>query len=266
VLLPAPATVQIVAPWVNDPGLLLTSIDGGASFGVALLGELHNVEEALIGPAGSISLASDTPATYARYGVDGSGPAEWPVRFSDATEGLYAALALVDGRPVVFFAGDAGMKSYRWNGAGDPNDQATWVPGPAMGYGRWYPSAASGPSGTFLAYTDRARKRQGVFVRRVRGNRFGRPRRVTTSDPIAPKLVQWPDGALTVVYDEGSRTLARDSRNGRRWSRPRKLFSGNEPSGLQVAAGPKGGWIVWDGDPGLSDDEPIRIVRLRRPR
>ena len=175
-------------------------------------------------------------------------------------------MAMLGGRPIVFFAGEAGLKSYRWTGAGDPNDQATWVPGPAMGYGRFYPSAASGRSGTFLAYTDRARDEWGLFVRRVRGGRFGKPRRISRSDPLAPQLVQWPNGRLTVVWDEGSRTLARHSRNGRRWSRTRRLFSGNEPSGLRVAAGRRGGWIVWDGDPALSTSpQPIRILPLRRP-
>jgi hypothetical protein len=267
VLLPAPGAVQIVAPRVNAPAVLLGSADGGATFASALLGDLQNVGTALVGPGATLSLSSDGPAGYARYGFDATGPPGWAIDMSSATEALETDMTLLRGRPIVFFSGEAGLKSYRWTGVGDPNDQAAWAPGPAMAYGRWYPSAASGRSGTFLAYTDRARERWGLFVRRVRGSRFGKPRRISGSDPLAPQLVQWPDGAMTVVWTDGARTLARSSRDGRRWSRTRRLFTGNEPSGLRVAAGRRGGWIVWDGDPALSTtDQPIRIVRLRRPR
>jgi hypothetical protein len=267
VLLPAPGAVQIVAPRVNGPAVLFGSADGGTTFASVLLGELNNVGTARLGPGPGISVSNDGPAGYARYGFDGSGPAAWSIDLSSATEALDTDMALLRGRPIVFFSGDAGMKSYRWTGVGDPNDQATWVPGPAMPYGRWYPSLASGRSGTFLAYTDRARDRWGVFVRRVRGNGFGRPRRINDEDPLWPQLVQWPNGALTVIWNEGSSTFARHSRRGRRWSRTKRLFTGNEPSGLRVAVGRRGGWLVWDGDVALSTSpQPIRILRLRRPR
>jgi hypothetical protein len=265
VLLPAPGSVQIVVPRVNAPAVLYGSADGGATFASVLLGELQNIGTALVGPGPALSLSKDGTAGYARYGLDGAGPADWPIDLSSATEALETDMAMLGGRPIVFFAGVAGLKSYRWTGVGDPNDQATWAPGPAMAYGRFYPSAASGRSGTFLAYTDRAREQWGLFVRRVRGGRFAKPRRISRSDPLAPQLVQWPDGRLTVIWADGSRTLARHSRGGRRWSRTRRLFSGNEPSGLRVAAGRRGGWIVWDGDPALStSDQPIRILPLRR--
>jgi hypothetical protein len=72
---------------------------------------------------------------------------------------------------------------------------------------------------------------------------------------------------LTVVWNEGSWTVGPALTGGRRWSRTRRLFSGNEPSGLRVVAGRRGGWIVWDGDPALStSDQPIRILPLRGPR
>jgi hypothetical protein len=257
VLLPARGAVQIVAPRVNAPAVLFGSADGGGTFASVLLGELQNIGTARIGPGASLSLSNDGPAGYARYGLDGSGPAGWTIDLSSATEALETDMGFHRGRPIVFMSGAAGLKSYRWIGAGDPNDQSTWAPGPAMAYGR---------SGTFLAYTDRARERWGLFVRRVRANSFGKPRRISRSDPLAPQLVQWPDGAMTVIWTDGARTLARSSRNGRRWSRTRRLFTGNEPSGLRVAAGRRGGWIVWDGDPALSTtDQPIRFIRLRRP-
>ena len=57
------------------------------------------------------------------------------------------------------------------------------------------------------------------------------------------------------------------SRNGRRWTRPKRLFRGNDPQDLRAALGPRGGWLVWDSNPGNAGTHPIRIAALpRAPR
>ena len=52
------------------------------------------------------------------------------------------------------------------------------------------------------------------------------------------------------------------SRNGRRWTRPQRLFRGNDPQDLRAALGPRGGWMVWDSNPGNAGMHPIRIAAL----
>jgi hypothetical protein len=42
---------------------------------------------------------------------------------------------------------------------------------------------------------------------------------------------------------------------------------GNEPNDLRPALGRRGGWMVWDGNPGNLGAHPIRITALpRAPR
>ena len=52
------------------------------------------------------------------------------------------------------------------------------------------------------------------------------------------------------------------SRTGRRWTKPRRLFRGRDPSDLRASLGPRGGWMVWDSSPGNMGSHPIRIVAL----
>jgi hypothetical protein len=100
-------------------------------------------------------------------------------------------------------------------------------------------------------------------VRRFTPARFGRARRITRAD-VVPELVQWPRGKLTVLYEQRDTLRYRRSRTGRRWSKPRRLFRGNEPVALRAVTGPRGGWMVWDGDVGPSTPRPIRLVALPR--
>ena len=56
------------------------------------------------------------------------------------------------------------------------------------------------------------------------------------------------------------------SRNGRRWTRAKRLFRGNDPQDLRAALGPRGGWLVWDSNPGNAGMHPIRSPRSRALR
>lgn len=263
VLLPRPGVVQIVAPLLR-PAALATSFDGGSTFTTATLGrDTPAIEQAIPGPGDSISLISDSgPAAFGRYGADGSGPAALPVRFGAATESLETTLAPWGAGYAAFFSG-LRARSVLWNGAGDPNLQESWVEGPPLGRVD-VPRAVGGRSGTWVAYVNRSR--DATYVRRLRtSGRLGRALRVVRDDPFELTFAQGPRGHMALVFDRGSGAAIVRSRNGRRWTRPRRLFRGNDPGDLRAALGPRGGWMVWDGSPGNAGMHPIRIAALPGP-
>ena len=88
--------------------------------------------------------------------MDGSGPGAYGFSFGEFLEATEVAIApWATGRLAIFAAGDAGLRTLLWSGAGDPNDPAGWAEGRNLGDDRHYVSAAGGASGTWLAYVDR---------------------------------------------------------------------------------------------------------------
>ena len=80
-------------------------------------------------------------------------------------------------------------------------------------------------------------------------------------------FAQGPRGDMALVYESGASASMVRSRTGSRWTRPRRLFRGNEPTDMRAALGPRGGWIVWDGNAGNAGMHPIRIAAIpRAPR
>jgi hypothetical protein len=265
VMLPRPGVVQIVAPLL-EPTLLFTSLDNGATFVGRNLGDLPAIETAFYGPGGGISIMSGSgPASYGRFAPDGTGPGELPVEFAQATESLDTTLSPFRGGLIAFFSG-LGARSAIWNGLGDPNLPQSWVQGPTLGKDRTDPTAVPAGSGALVAYVQRRGiKRTGIYVRRVRSNgKLGKAKRVTRSDPTDLQLVRGPKGNFAIVYPSGThdRALIVRSRKGGRWTKPRRLFGGNEPTDLHAVLGRRGGWMVWDGDAGNAGRNPIRISGL----
>src|SRR5215218_5432895 len=231
VLLPRPGTVQIIAPLLM-PAALVSSFDGGNSFAVASLGQdTPAIEKAIYGPGETISIMSGSgPASFGRFNPDGTGPADLPVEFGAAAESLETSLAPRRGRADV-------------------------------------PTAVGGRSGTWVAYVRRGR--DSTYVRRLRSSgRLGAEGRVVRDDPFELAFAQGPGGDMALVWATTSETamLVR-SRSGRRWTKPRRLFGGNDPQDLRAALGPRGGWLVWDSSAGNAGMHPIRIAALpRAPR
>lgn len=261
VLLGAPGTIQVVAPLIEATPLL-TSVDDGVTFARRDLGELPAVESAFYGPGGGISIMSGSgPARYGNFAPDGTGPGGLPVQFGDALESLDTTLAPFGTGLVALFSGGA-MRSVIYSGVGDPNLQQSWVEGPRLGRGRTDPTAAGGPSGTYVAYVQR-RAKHATYVRRLRSSgKFGKGTRLSRSDPADLALVQGPRGNLALVYRGLDAAYIVRSRKGRRWTRPRRLFRGNEPTDLRPVLGRRGGWLVWDGNGGNAGSHPIRIAAL----
>jgi hypothetical protein len=263
VLLPRPGAVQIVAPLLR-PAALASSFDGGNTFAVGTIGEeTPAIEHAIYGPGDFISMISGSgPASFGRYSPNGAGPADFPVTFASATESLETTLAPWGGGFAFFFSG-ARARSVLWNGAGDPNLPQSWVEGPGLG-GAHDPKAVGGRSGTWVAYVRRGR--DATFVRRLRSSgRLGAERRLLRDAPFGMTFAQGPRGHMALTYTTVSdAVVALRSRNGRRWVRKR-LFRGNDPEDLRSALGPRGGWLVWDGNPGNAGMHTIRIAALPGP-
>ena len=261
VLLPRPGTVQIVAPLLR-PAALVSSFDGGNSVAVASLGQdTPAIETAIYGPGEAISVMSGSgPASFGRFNPDGSGPADLPVEFGAAAESLETSLAPWGGGFVAFFSG-LRARSVLWSGAGDPNLPESWVEGPRLGRAG-APSAVGGRSGTWVAYVRRAR--DATYVRRLRSSgRLGAERRVVRDDPFELAFAQGSRGDMALVWATASETaMIVRSRTGRRWTKPRRLFRGNDPQDLRAALGPRGGWMVWDSSAGNAGMHPIRIAAL----
>jgi hypothetical protein len=69
---------------------------------------------------------------------------------------------------------------------------------------------------------------------------------------------------MALIWDSLSDFWIRRSRNGRRWTAPRRLVRGSEPSDYAAALGRRRGWIVWDGSAGNRGTNPIRLARIPR--
>jgi hypothetical protein len=264
VLLPRPGVVQIVAPLLR-PAALVSSFDGGNTFAVGTIGQdTPGIENAIYGPGEFISLMSGTgPASFGRFNPDGSGPSDLPVEFGSATESLETSLAPWGAGFAAFFSG-LRARSVLWNGLGDPNLPESWVEGPRLGKVD-VSRAVGGRSGTWVAYVNRARN--ATYVRKLRtSGRLGKRLRVVRDDPFDTSFAQGPRGHMTLVWSTASDTaMIVRSRNGRRWTRPKRLFRGNDPQDLRTALGPRGGWMVWDSNPGNAGMHPIRIAALPGP-
>lgn len=263
---PQPGAVLVLVPVFTEPALLFRSTDNGASFATVALGEFLAMERAVYGPGDSISIMNGgtVGSAFGRYGLDGSGPAGPSVAFGDRIESLDRDLTRHGAGLAAFLGSGGGMRSILWSGLGDPNAQASWVEGPRLNGNRTSPTPATGPSGTFVAYVDRKGRRSDTFVRRLRGRRYLRARRVSREDPTELALAQGPRGDLALVWPDSDDTWFARSRRGRRWTRPRRLVRGSEPGDVQAALGRRGGWIVWDGDAGNLGDNPIRLARIPR--
>lgn len=261
VLAPRPGAVFLVTSVLNDRGVIFGSADGGATFAPARMGELIRVDQAVFGPGETINLMSGT-GDFVRFGTDGSGPAGWAVSFDERTAALFNTLAPYGSGYAAFLSGAARTRSLLYSGIGDPNLPQSWSEGPLLGQDRLAPSAMGGRSGTWVAYLDRRGRSSAVRVRRLRDGRLGRPVRLRRLDTLAIHAAQGPRGDMIVVWQDGSSEVEYSrSRDGRRWTRARRLFRGHDPEGLRPALGRRGGWMAWE------SSGVVRIAALpRAPR
>ena len=203
-------------------------------------------DDAVYGPGDFFSFVTGPSGSYARYGIDGSGPPDYAFGFGGFLEAADVTVAPWSGRLAIFAAGDAGLRTLLWNGAVDPNAPEAWVEGPNLGDDRHYVSAAGGPSRTFLSYVDRRPRTDSIYVRRLKADgRYARAKRVVRYDPVEIKLVAGPRGEFALLYRTLKDARIVRSRNGRRWT-PRAACSAatgsptSRPRWGRAAAGPCG--------------------------
>jgi hypothetical protein len=266
VLAPSPGVVHLlVAGGGSERGALFTSTNDGATFaGPFSLGELFGIRAAVMKPAGGFTLITDFMSVrVARYGLNGAGPAEAPVRLGDGTERAIAARASL---PVAFFVDSAHNRLHEFaHGGGDPNVPAAWHEGPRIKHVGAV-AAAGGKRGLWVGYTHRRSFHRDVTVTRLGRTGYGRKRTLNRGDdPLWVQLAQGGSG-LVASWSTHSRVRYRSSRTGRRWSPTRTLFTGHHPEELRLALGRRGGWMAWDGNELNAGNETVRLVPVPRPR
>ena len=185
--------------------LLLTSTDGGASFGTPVSVGTLEADDAVAGPGAGISIVSAARATspsYQRVPTDGSPAAVGSARLS--TTALYhTSVGLAEGRTAVVAYDDGAEMpeaAYSVHGGGDPHDAASWANG-ALGGGAVV-QVAGGPAGVFLMtdVTDRNAAHQ-LRCTSWMSNRFPQRRQAASYPQIAgfaaATLVQDPVACCT---------------------------------------------------------------------
>jgi hypothetical protein len=249
VFAPRPGVVHIVASRnrIVQPSLhVLTSVDGGASFGPATpLGTVSGVATAAFGPGEGVLLMDNVAPLELGWFPFGSSAGRATVAFREYDGGLRAIVSDA-GRPVVLMQGGPGpqprVRTRVWNGTGDIGTTASWSRGPQTGPAA-SPSAAGGPRGAFVAYWRVRPLSTTLLVRRFHNGRFGRARAAFRARAhMTLALAQGPDGRLVLLHVRNRKVYSQRSKTGRRWSRPRRQARVTEAP--TVGLGPRGGWIV----------------------
>jgi hypothetical protein len=254
-----------VAGGGGERGALFTSTNDGVTFaGPYNLGELRGIRQAVMAPAGGFTLLTYFfSVAVARYGLTGEGPAEPTARLGDGSERAIGRLGQV---PVAMFVDNVTdrLRTFRYAG-GDINNPASWPEGPGIRHTGTV-AASSGRQGLWVAYTRRSSFHRVVKVRRLKSGGWGRDHRLNRGDdPLWVQVAQGRSG-LMVSWATTTRVRYRTSRTGKRWSRTKTLFRGNEAEELRLALGRRGGWMVWDGNELNAGNDTIRIVPVPRPR
>ncbi len=161
------------------------------------------------------------------------------------------------------------MRSVLWNGLGDPNLPESWVEGPRLARDQTTPAAVGGRSGHVggvrqparLALPDR--RAPAALERALRARD-----RVSRDDPLSSPSPRVRAATWRCVWGTASTTaMIVRSRNGRRWRGRGGCSAATSPQDLRAALGRRGGWMVWDANPGNAGMHPIRIAALpRAPR
>ncbi len=195
---------------------VLSSTDGGRTFGAPVAAGTVNPYDAVAGPGpNGISLVGDKGGRNGLYQrVDATSP--FPVdingrstlgsaELSPGRDAYSPAVELVNPTtPLVTFNFLDGTAAFRvFGGTGEVNDAANWSPAQVIARDGEYGQLAQGPSGLFSQLDAENPKR--LDVRRYNGSTFGAP----TSIPIAEGgptsyLAQDPGGMLFSLWVENS--------------------------------------------------------------
>lgn len=239
---------------------LITSADGGATFGLARnVGDLGLMLDAVAGPGDTISFVTSSAVNlrFQNVAADATVPAPTYATLSPGG-GSALRLGAVDldgGTPFVLLYDAAGNAAWRRHNGGDPNDAASWSATSTPGYLGEEPGLAGGPLGLFASGRLGPTSTRPI-VRRFAGSGFAAPVTIDTTS-ANPVIGQDAGKRLHAVY--GAFDLKHAvSDNGTTW-KAETLVKGASPSGrpwLAVAPDHTGAVVYWSGG-------EIRLARLR---
>ena len=272
VLMPTPTTVDIVYYTYNFPNepsdrtFLVSSTNGGVSFGPAVLIGTHNEGGgAALGPNNTIY----TVNSYSTYGInvqrdnlDGSAvPAEGAqANFTDEYGGTLAVLP--NGGVLLSHwdetDGTGTLNVSQFSGTGDPNATASWSPvfsGPGE-----TSILGNGPKGPYLFSSANAADDPPFQIRKWTGATFGPAVNITPSGQAAEQPTFWEDasGRLNLAYWIGDQAYYKAS-DLKGWTVREALANGGyNQRGATAADG--GGFVVYD-----NQDDTGKIVMVPIP-
>lgn len=259
VFLPSPGTVLLLTNRCctsgDDPTLLYTSTDGGASFGAPVqIGTIAPSGDAILGPAGTILAVTKTTTGGTRFqAMPIAGPAvtDRPRIHGDEFSG---SVGLSGSTPIVSHDDLHTTSFSRWTGAGSINDASTWTSG-VVGAGV-EGRLAGGGGGLFLQLTIGTPGNTRLAVRRFDGAAFGAPVEIAGSDsPNEADLFEDAAGRLHSVWRRNAFSPKRlgyaTSSNGSAWSEVQDVVTEDDLFDLQAATAADGrGFVVWDQNSG----------------
>jgi hypothetical protein len=177
-----------------------TSTDGGATFDAGHSIGVVPFDEAVAGPDGTVSVATNAFSEGLVYqDVPLAGSSAGESRAVLSTDHPYnGTVGLVDAStPVVVFADGSGNAQVRRAAGVNLNDPAAWAPAVDIGYAD-YPRLAGGPSGLFMLSGTPA---NALTVRKYDGTTFGSGVTIAPiGDDAQAHLTEDPAGRLHAVY------------------------------------------------------------------
>lgn len=227
--------------WVSDDG-------GQTATGPAIVGNLGpNGGATVFGPADAprIGLISDTQTggTFFQSVVPGAYNGSRANLGAGGPDRAYSgSLATVDGRPLTAFS-DLSTQTFirQWNGAGSPEDPATWSEATIPGV---EPHVAAGPAGSFVV--NRPAFSGPLQVRRLSGVSAGPPTTVSTSRSVGSRdLHADPGGRVRLAWADRdatpNRLLERSSTDGSRFGPARALATAQSFGDVALGSAADGG-------------------------
>ena len=230
------------------------STDGGVTFPTVRTSGAHvpNIES-VAGPGDSVSVVSSADgrgALFENVPLTAGAPVTAIATLFGGDRPYNGTVGMIDAAtPLALFATGASLGAFRrYDGTGDLNDPANWLPAVEVGYVD-YPRLAGGPAGLFLIAGDES---FGLFVRKWDGTTFG-PRVAITANGDDSEMHMFQDagGRLHAVFGgnegDGFHVVHAVSDDGVNWqSGTLSVQTDDEPSSMRVAAAPDHvGVAVW---------------------
>ncbi len=237
---------------------LARSVDGGRTFGPARQISETYFEQAVPGPNGTLALVGGIALHAGVVSPDGSGAATEGSDLSDVLAGQFNDITGAGGDVVAAGSDAAETVSWRLPAGADPNFPANWLRLADLP-GERQPELASDAHGT-VGLFEPVGEANGLHARRLVGNAWGKPVRVTSDDLNNDfALVTGGAGRLSALRtDSGFLYYATSKDGGTLWSSEVEATRlGGTPWELEAAAGADGRGVA-----AVRRDKDILVTRF----